>query len=70
MLFCVTILFFVAIWKAEGIPVDSNEKEVSVQVCSQWMCRCVVCKKFQPEEFSIGTISFKFKEKNEYHSPF
>ena len=36
MLFCVTILFFVAIWKAEGIPVDSNEKEVSVQSVDVW----------------------------------
>ena len=55
MLFCVTILFFVAIWKAEGIPVDSNKKEVSAKSVDVW------CIKFQPEEFSIETISFKFK---------
>ena len=39
MLFCVTILFFVAIWKAEGIPVvDSNEKEVSAKSVDVWLC--------------------------------
>ena len=31
MLFCVSILFFVSNCKAEGIPIDSNEKEVSAQ---------------------------------------
>ena len=59
MLFCVTILFFVAIWKAEGIPVDSNEKEVSVQSVDVWLCGVYISTRRVSNRNNIIQIQIK-----------